>query len=103
MFAQSGARAICICARTMDQLEETRQAISTVNLEVEVYLEQVDVSSEQDVQSFFVNVKNKFGVVDVAVSNAATNQTVGSTIDCDVDEWWKELVRIDFWIALYAC
>lgn len=92
MFAQAKAKGIAICARTVSQLEETKKAILEVDAEANVYSQQVDVASEQDVKSFFANVKEKFGRIDIAVSNAALNALITPMIASDTDSWWREQV-----------
>lgn len=47
------------------------------------------VSNANDRKNLFDETMKKFGKIDIFVSNAAVNPTVGSVLDCPEDAWDK--------------
>ena len=66
-FAAEGAR-LALCARNADLLEAAAAELRETGADVLAL--PVDVSNEQQVQSFFAAVKERFGRVDLLVNNA---------------------------------
>ena len=92
MFAEANARAIGICARTLSELEETRDKILAISPGTSVYLQQVDITAESDVRSFFEAAKSELGSIDVAVSNAGAQNEFKPIADTSTEQWWDEIV-----------
>jgi len=66
-FAAEGAK-LALCARNADLLEAAAAELRETG--ADVLAQPVDVSNEQQVQSFFAAVKERFGRVDLLVNNA---------------------------------
>jgi NAD(P)-dependent dehydrogenase (short-subunit alcohol dehydrogenase family) len=95
MFAKAGARVIGICSRTISELETAKNEIRQINPEVDVYMQKVDVSNEEDVKSFFQGLNNQGGgTVDVLVSNAGANSCFEPTLATSTDLWWHDIVSV---------
>lgn len=93
-FARANPKAIAIAARTLSQLEETKQRIGEISPNTEVHLQQVDVGDEAAVKSLYDAVTSKYGGVDVVVSNAGAQSDYGRLLpDTDTEEWWNDFVR----------
>ena len=56
-----------ICARRVQNLEELKNEIDT-----EVLVLPIDVTSEESVLSFFLEVRNSIGSADILINNAGT-------------------------------
>jgi len=91
-FAKAHARAIAICARTTSELEKVRKEINEISPDTAVHLQQVDVKDEQAVKSLFETVKQKFGAVDVVVSNAGAQREMSLISQSNADTWWEDFV-----------
>ena len=92
MFAKANARAIGICSRTVSELQTTRDEIGTISPDTQVYLQRVDVGCEEDVKSFFDQMKTAFGTIDVLVSNAGANSCFEHLINTSTELWWSDFV-----------
>ena len=103
MFAKAHARVITICARTVDELQETKEVILKLSPHTSVHLQQVDVTLEEEVTLLFDNVKSKFGTIDVAVSNAGANSIFESISKSDSTQWWADIVSCPRKLRMIFC
>lgn len=103
-FAKANAKAIALAARTVSQLEEVKAQIHSISPETEVHLQQVDVGDEAAVKSLFDSAREKFGTINIVVSNAAAQTEYGKMmVDTDTDIFWNDFVRLSnarYWPAL---
>ena len=93
MFAKANAQAVCICSRTAVELQETRQMIREANDETEVYAAVANVAKEREVEGFFSAVRDRFGSVDVVISNAGSLSPFESISEGDTISWWNNFVE----------
>jgi NAD(P)-dependent dehydrogenase (short-subunit alcohol dehydrogenase family) len=85
-FAAAGA-AVCVTARSADQLDETVTAIHAAGgraLGVAA-----DVSDPAAVARLVAAAEHELGPVDLLVNNAAMTGTTGPLWEVDPDEWWR--------------
>lgn len=95
-FAKANARAIVLAARTVSQLEEVKSQINSISPETQVHLQQVDVGDEAGVKSLFDSAREKFGAINVVVSNAAAQTEYGKMmVDTDTEMFWNDFVRLN--------
>ena len=66
-LSAAGANLV-ICARRVQNLEELKNEIDT-----EVLVLPIDVTSEESVLEFFSEVKNSIGSADILINNAGTS------------------------------
>jgi NAD(P)-dependent dehydrogenase (short-subunit alcohol dehydrogenase family) len=86
-IAQAMSRAGCklaLCARNAEKLEQVASELSAAG--TDVLAVPTDVSVEEQVQSFFQQIADKFGRVDILVNNAGAFD--GGRIDeCPLSAW----------------
>lgn len=92
MFAKAKAQAIGICARTTSELEETKREILDTDPDCKVYLQQVDVTHENEVKSFFDAICEAYGKVDICISNAGAASGFKPVEQSETDAWWNDVV-----------
>ncbi|XP_044735950.1 dehydrogenase/reductase SDR family member 4-like [Chrysoperla carnea] len=85
-LAQEGAK-VMVSSRKEKKVNETVQKLTNEGLSVAGQV--CHVSNAEHRQSLFKNTKEKFGGIDILVSNAAANPSVGSVLDCDEPSWDK--------------
>jgi len=85
---------LALCARGRDELQRTAAEIST-----DVFAEPVDVNSEAQVNAFVAAVVEKFGRIDVCVTNAG-GPPAKKFADTSVDEW-RAAVELNFLSTVY--
>ena len=100
MFAKAGAN-ISGCATSADGGDFTK--VSSENPEKALY-SQCDVTKEEDLQKFIQNTVEKFGRIDVLVSNAGQNVFEGAA-NCDEAHWQQnmELNLASHWRLTKLC
>ncbi len=69
-FASKGA-SLGLCARNFEKLKVIKQEIEK-EYEVDVYIEQVDVTNLDDATQFIKNVTDKLAPIDVLINNAGS-------------------------------
>ena len=79
-LSAAGANLV-ICARRVQNLEELKNEIDT-----EVLVLPIDVTSEESVLSFFSEVRNSIGSADILINNAGTSDPKRFK-DLDEESW----------------
>jgi 3-oxoacyl-[acyl-carrier protein] reductase len=96
-FAAEGCR-LAICARNRDALNAVAEKIRT-HYRVEVLAEAFDVTDADAVGKFVGAVAQKFGGVDICVTNAGGPPAKGF-LSTTVDEW-KQAIEANFMSTVY--
>lgn len=87
-FAQAGADAIYITARSEAALEETRAKISEANPKTRCAYMACDVTDAEQVKAAVDDCVAKFGGIDVADTNAGYLDNWTKIGESDVASWW---------------
>lgn len=72
VFAEAGAAGVVVTARQVSSLEKVTAIIKERNDKTEVLALACDVSDSEAVKKVFLEIKEKFGRLDVVVANAGT-------------------------------
>ena len=88
-FAQAGAKAIYITARSEKALEETKARVSKANPETQCEYMVCDVTDEKQVKASIRDCVAKFGGIDVVDSNAGYLDQWKKIGESDTTSWWK--------------
>lgn len=89
-FAQAGAAAIYIIARTENGLRETKAKIENENPSTHCAYMVCDVTNAAQVSAAVEDCVAKFGGIDVADVNAGTSGIWGKNIgESDIESWWQ--------------
>jgi NAD(P)-dependent dehydrogenase (short-subunit alcohol dehydrogenase family) len=88
-FAQAGAAAIYITARSADALEETKSKVLEANPGTKCEYCLCDVTDEQQVKAAIQGCITKFGSIDVADANAGYLDKWSKIGESDPESWWK--------------
>jgi NAD(P)-dependent dehydrogenase (short-subunit alcohol dehydrogenase family) len=88
-FAQAGAQAIYITARSEKALGETKARVGQANPETQCEYRVCDVTDEQQVKASVEDCVSKFGGVDVVDSNAGYLNQWKKIGESDPTSWWK--------------
>jgi NAD(P)-dependent dehydrogenase (short-subunit alcohol dehydrogenase family) len=88
-FAQAGARAIYITARSEKALEETKAHVRKANPETQCEYMACDVTDEEQVKASIKDCVAKFGGIDVVDSNAGYLDQWNKIGESDPASWWK--------------
>jgi NAD(P)-dependent dehydrogenase (short-subunit alcohol dehydrogenase family) len=88
-FAQAGAKAVYITARSEKALEETKARVSEANAETQCEYMVCDVSDEQQVKASVSDCVDKFGGIDVVDSNAGYLDQWKKIAESDTTSWWR--------------
>lgn len=88
-FAQAGAEAIYITARSEKALEETRYKILDANPNTKCAYMVCDVTDADQVKAAIEDCVTKFGGIDVADANAGYLDKWGKIGESDISSWWK--------------
>jgi len=92
-WAKTGAQAIVLASRRVDELELTRNELETTNPLGNYLAIPTDVSSESDVKRLFDTTLRHFGRVDVVVHSAGVLGPVQNIGGSTVEDWWKAFVN----------
>lgn len=87
-FAQAGAKAIYITARSQKGLEDTKTKISAANPKTQCAYMICDVTNADQVKRAIDDCVNKFGSIDVADANAGYLDKWSKIGESDVSSWW---------------
>ncbi len=87
-FAQAGAEAIYITARSETALEETKTKILEANPDTQCAYRVCDVTDAEQVKAAIDDCVAKFGGIDVADTNAGYLGKWTKIGESDVDNWW---------------
>jgi len=88
-FAQAGAAAIYITARSTNALEETRSKVLGANPDTKCEYRLCDVTVERHVKAAIQDCITKFGSIDVADANAGYLDKWSKIGESDPENWWK--------------
>ena len=88
-FAQAGAEAIYITARSEKALGETKSRVSRANPDTQCEYAVCDVTDEEQVKASIKNCVAKFGGIDVVDSNAGYLDQWKKIGESDTTSWWK--------------
>jgi NAD(P)-dependent dehydrogenase (short-subunit alcohol dehydrogenase family) len=88
-FAQAGAKAIYITARSEKALGETKTRVSKANPETQCEYMVCDVTDEEQVKASVKDCVAKFGGIDVVDSNAGYLNQWKEIGESDTTSWWK--------------
>jgi NAD(P)-dependent dehydrogenase (short-subunit alcohol dehydrogenase family) len=88
-FAQAGAEAIYLTARSEEALRETKTRVNTANLETKCEYMVCDVTDEEQVMASIKDCVARFGGIDVVDSNAGYLNHWKKIGESDPSSWWK--------------
>ena len=88
-FAQAGAEAIYITARSQKALEETRTQITGANPQTQCAYMACDVTDADRVRAAIEDCVTKFGGIDVADANAGYLGKWKKIGESDIASWWR--------------
>ena len=104
-FAQAGAKAIFVTARSQKGLEETRAKISEVNPETRCAYRVCDVTDAVQVKTAIEDCVTKFGSLDVADANAGYLDKWNKIGESDISSWWRSWevnLKGTYYVVRYA-
>ncbi|KAJ6016230.1 hypothetical protein N7540_010821 [Penicillium herquei] len=88
-FAQAGAAAIVLIGRSADGLSETEKTVHEINSDIRVLRFALDVTDEKAVNDAFKSIVEQVGVPHVLINNAGNLAPLASTVESDLDSWWR--------------
>ncbi len=88
-FAQAGAKAIYLTARSEEALRETKTRVSKANSETLCEYMVCDVTDEAQVKASIEDCVARFGGIDVVDSNAGYLDQWKKIGESDTTSWWK--------------
>jgi NAD(P)-dependent dehydrogenase (short-subunit alcohol dehydrogenase family) len=88
-FAQAGAKAIYLTARSEEALRETKTRVSKANPETLCEYRVCDVTDEAQVKASIEDCVARFGGIDVVDSNAGYLDQWKKIGESDTTSWWK--------------
>jgi NAD(P)-dependent dehydrogenase (short-subunit alcohol dehydrogenase family) len=88
-FAQAGAQAIYLTARSEKALLKTKTQVRQANSETQCEYMVCDVTDEEQVQASIKDCVAKFGGIDVVDSNAGYLNQWKKIGESDTSSWWK--------------
>ena len=104
-FAQAGAKAIYITARSEKALEETKAKITEANPETQCAYMICDVTDAEQVKAAIEDCVSKFGCIDVADANAGYLDKWNKIGESDISSWWKSWevnLKGTYYVVRYA-
>jgi NAD(P)-dependent dehydrogenase (short-subunit alcohol dehydrogenase family) len=88
-FAQAGAKAVYLTARSEDALQETRALVTHANPNTLCSMSTCDVTSAHEVEAAVADCVAKFGGIDVADANAGFLGPWTKIGESDPESWWR--------------
>jgi NAD(P)-dependent dehydrogenase (short-subunit alcohol dehydrogenase family) len=88
-FAQAGAKAIYLTARSEDALQETRALVNQANPKTQCSFSVCDVTSAKEVETAVAQCVAQFGGIDVADANAGFLGPWKKIGESDPASWWR--------------
>lgn len=88
-FAQAGAAAIYLTARSLQALEETRALVLNANPATRCAFSRCDVTENAQVQAAVEDCVTQFGGIDVADCNAGYLDNWSKIGESDPASWWR--------------
>lgn len=104
-FAQAGAAAICITARSEQALAATKAQITAANPETQCVAMACDVTDADQVKAAIDDCANRFGGIDVADANAGYLDNWRKIGESDIASWWKSWevnLKGTYYVVRYA-
>ncbi len=104
-FAEAGARAVYLTARSRSGLEETCRLVGQANPETQCAHSACDVTSAAEVESSIVDCVARFGGIDAADANAGYLDRWTKIGASDPESWWRSFevnVRGAYHVARFA-
>jgi len=92
-FAKANSKAIVLVARNKSEVEAAGEEIKSINPEVKVLTEALDVRNQDSVQALFAKIKSEHGTVDVLVNNAGSGKSALPIKDVNPEDFWYDFVR----------
>lgn len=96
LFGASGAK-VAVCGRNMEKLSALKEAIPSDH----IFIDQADVSKEEDCKSFIENTVQHYGGIDILINNAGISMRALFKDMGDL-KVIKQLMDINFWGAVYC-
>ena len=87
-FAEAGAKAVYLTARSEDALQETQALVSKANPQTQCAYAICDVTSAEQVEAAVANCVAKFGSIDAADANAGYLGPWVKIGESDPEGWW---------------
>jgi NAD(P)-dependent dehydrogenase (short-subunit alcohol dehydrogenase family) len=88
-FAQAGAKAVYVTARSEKELEETKAKVMEANPQTLCEYMVCDVTSADQVKAAIEDCVARFGGIDVADANAGYLDKWDKIGESDVSRWWR--------------
>ena len=88
-FAEAGARAIYLTARSAKALDETKELVGRANPETQCVTAPCDVTSADAVEAAVADCVARFGGIDVADANAGYLDHWAKIGESDPASWWR--------------
>lgn len=88
-FAQAGARAVYLTARSEKALEETRARVEEANPQILCAYSVCDVTNREQVETAVADCVAKFGGIDAADANAGYLDRWKKIGESDPESWWR--------------
>ncbi len=88
-FAQAGAKAVYITARSQKELEETKAKVIEANPDTQCEYQVCDVTHAVQVKEAVDDCANKFGGIDIADANAGYLDKWTKIGESDIESWWR--------------
>jgi len=104
-FAEAGAKAIYITARSQKGLEETKTKITQLNPQTQCAYMVCDVIDAAQVKAAVDDCVSKFGSIDVADANAGYLDKWSKIGESDVSSWWMSWevnMKGSYYVARYC-
>lgn len=88
-FAEAGARAVYLTARSEDALEATRALVGRANPETQCAYSVCDVTSAAAIEAAVADCAARFGGIDAADANAGYLSPWTKIGESDPESWWR--------------
>lgn len=88
-FAEAGARAVYLTARSEGALQETQALVQAANPDTQCAYAVCDVTSADQVSAAVADCAARFGGIDVADANAGVLAPFVKFGESDPDTWWR--------------
>ena len=88
-FAQAGAEAVYITARSEKGLKETKAKVAEANPGTQCAYMVCDVTDAEQVKTAVEDCANKFGGIDIVDANAGILDKWDKIGESDVSRWWR--------------
>ena len=104
-FAQAGAKAIYITARSEEALEKTKTKVTEANPETKCAYRVSDVTDAESVKAAIEDCVTTFGGIDVADANAGYLDKWRKIGESDISSWWRSWevnLKGTYYVVRYA-